>query len=192
MSNAVEIVGVIVNEARFNNAAGSCQFYRTEIAVKRRSGTEDVLPIIIPEWLMSEVIVGETVYLRGSFRSFNDKESGKVELFIFAEEIVPVNVDHMNVIHLEGFICKKPMLRQTPQGRTICDLLIATHRTCGQSDYIPCVLWERNARLGAKLEIGQMVRLDGRIQSRIYKKRFSDYTEDRVAYEVSVSHLNSD
>lgn len=189
MSNIVEIVGVVAKELVFNNEIGGCRFYRTEVATRRESGIEDMLPVIISDYLVSNVTVGETIYIKGSFRSFNDKAANAVKLFVYAEEIVPVDVAHVNTIRLEGFVCKTPIIRTTPKGRTICDLLIASNRACGQSDYIPCVLWERNAKLASRLTIGQKIHLEGRIQSRLYKKRIGDEIKIKVAYEVSVSHL---
>lgn len=189
MSNVVEIVGVIAKEVVLNNEVGSCKFYRTEIAVRRESGIEDLLPVIVSDCLVREIVVGETAYIKGSFRSFNDKTSNAVNLFVYAEEIVPVDTAHVNTILLDGFVCKTPIIRMTPKGRTICDLVIASNRACGQSDYIPCVFWERNAKLASELKVGQEIHLAGRIQSRSYKKKIGDETKIKVAYEVSVSHL---
>lgn len=189
MSNTVEIVGVIMEEAKFNNEIGGYRFYRTEILSRRKSGIEDVLPVIVSDDLVRDVFVGETVYIQGGFRSFNDKENNRVRLFIYAEEIQAVDVAHMNGIHLEGTVCKPPVIRKTPKGRVICDLLVAVHRACGQSDYIPCVLWEKNALLGQKLSVGHLIELDGRIQSRLYEKKLENRTETRIAYEVSVSRI---
>lgn len=192
MNNMVEIVGVIGCESRFNNEIGDCKFYQTEIRSCRESGIEDVLPCIVAEALISECIVGETVYIQGNFRSFNDKANRRVQLYIYAEQIELVDASHMNAIHLCGIICKEPILRQTPRGRKICDLIVAAHRTCGQSDYIPCVLWGHNAERGARLMVGQQITLDGRIQSRQYQKQLADRMETRVAYEVSVTHFSVD
>ena len=189
MNNMVEIVGEILCEARFNNEVNGHRFYQVEIRSRRESGVDDVLPCIMNYSLVSECIVGETVYIQGSFRSFNNKSNRRVQLYIYAEQIELVDVSHMNAIHLCGIICKESALRQTPRGKKICDLIVAIHRTCGQSNYIPCVLWGHNAERGARLVVGQQVTLDGRIQSRQYQKQLANRTETRVAYEVSVTHF---
>lgn len=189
MSNMIEVVGVVVKDAELNNEVGGCRFYRTEILSRRESGIEDVLPVIVTDYLVSELVKGETVYIRGTFRSFNDKPHGAVRMYIYVEEVEHVDVAHMNGICLDGFICKPPVLRRTPKGKTICDLLVAVHRNCGQSDYIPCVLWNRNAMIASGLRVGDEVKLRGRIQRRLYEKKLGDRTETRIAYEVSVSHL---
>ena len=60
----------------------------------------------------------------------------------------------------------------------------------GKSDYIPCICWGRNARYASNFDVGEHVRIFGRIQSREYVKKLSEtQTETRIAYEVSVSKL---
>ena len=64
------------------------------------------------------------------------------------------------------------------------------NRPYGKSDYIPCICWGRNARYASAFEVGEHVQIIGRIQSRTYIKKLSDtLTEERTAYEVSVSKL---
>ena len=83
-----------------------------------------------------------------------------------------------------------PVYRKTPLGREIADLLLAVNRPYGKSDYIPCICWGRNARYASGFEVGEHVRILGRIQSREYVKKLSETeTETRTAYEVSVSKL---
>ena len=95
-----------------------------------------------------------------------------------------------NEVVLVGFICKKPIYRQTPFGREISDLLLAVNRAYNKSDYIPCIAWGRNARFCQNLEVGTQVKVVGRVQSRMYEKKHEDGTvENRVAYEVSVGSL---
>ena len=95
-----------------------------------------------------------------------------------------------NEVVLIGFICKKPIYRQTPFGREISDLLLAVNRAYNKSDYIPCIAWGRNARFCQNLEVGAQVKVVGRVQSRTYEKKHEDGSvETRVAYEVSIGSL---
>ena len=95
-----------------------------------------------------------------------------------------------NEVVLIGYICKKPIYRQTPFGREISDILLAVNRAYNKSDYIPCIAWGRNARFCQNLEVGSQVKIVGRVQSRMYEKKHEDGTvENRVAYEVSVGSL---
>ena len=95
-----------------------------------------------------------------------------------------------NEVVLIGYICKKPIYRQTPFGREIADILLAVNRAYNKSDYIPCIAWGRNARFCQNLEVGSQIKLVGRVQSRTYEKKHDDGSvETRVAYEVSVGSL---
>ena len=95
-----------------------------------------------------------------------------------------------NEVVLVGYICKKPIYRQTPFGREISDILLAVNRAYNKSDYIPCIAWGRNARFCQNLEVGSQVKIVGRVQSRIYEKKYEDGTsQTRVAYEVSIGSL---
>ena len=95
-----------------------------------------------------------------------------------------------NEVVLIGFVCKKPIYRQTPFGREIADLLLAVNRAYNKSDYIPCIAWGRNARFSENIPVGTEVKIIGRVQSRQYEKKYEDgTTEIKIAYEVSVASL---
>ena len=95
-----------------------------------------------------------------------------------------------NEVVLIGYVCKKPIYRQTPFGREIADVLLAVNRAYNKSDYIPCIAWGRNARFCQNLEVGSQVKVVGRVQSRTYEKKYEDGTsQTRIAYEVSIGSL---
>ena len=95
-----------------------------------------------------------------------------------------------NEVVLIGFVCKKPIYRQTPFGREIADLLLAVNRAYNKSDYIPTIAWGRNARFCQNIEVGAQVKIVGRVQSRQYEKKHEDGSvETKTAYEVSVCSL---
>jgi single-stranded DNA-binding protein len=95
-----------------------------------------------------------------------------------------------NEVVLIGYICKKPVYRQTPFGREIADLLLAVNRAYNKSDYIPSIAWGRNARFCQNMEVGTEVKIVGRVQSRNYEKKLEDGSIiKKVAYEVSVGSL---
>ena len=95
-----------------------------------------------------------------------------------------------NEIFLDGYICKEPVYRKTPFGREIADVLLAVNRAYNKSDYIPTIAWGRNSRFCQTLEVGDNIRVWGRLQSREYQKKISE-TEvvKKVAYEVSISKM---
>ena len=147
---------------------------------------------------------GKKLLVKGQFRSYNsyENEKNKLILTVFAKDIIEVNEEEntknemvkkdviTNEVVLIGYICKKPIYRQTPFGREISDILLAVNRAYNKSDYIPCIAWGRNARFCQNIEVGTQVKIVGRVQSRTYEKKFEDGTsETRIAYEVSVGSL---
>jgi len=101
-------------------------------------------------------------------------------------------VDNSNQLSLTGFICKTPVFRTTPFNRQICDILLAVNRpSFNKSDYIPCILWGRNAKFIQGQKVGTKIELTGRMQSRMYRKEVSQgIFEQRTAYEVSCQKIN--
>lgn len=172
-------------------------FYQVELEVRRLSGISDFIPIVVSEDQADreQYRKGSTVRVKGQYRSRNRKEGGKsrLELSVFVQEIETWDEDdeRNNSIFLDGYLCKEPVCRKTPLGRTIADLLVAVNRQNRISDYIPCICWGEAARDAASLEVGAHVQMAGRIQSREYLKRMGEgETRIRTAYEVSVKKLD--
>lgn len=197
-NNFVEIGGIVIDEPKFSHELFDEKFYKLNVESKRLSTSQDVLPVIISERLLdiSSLTVGKIVHVIGQFRSYNKQEEqrSKLVLSIFAKEIEIIENDEiltLNNADLVGYICKKPIYRKTPLGREIADVLIAVNRSYKKSDYIPCILWGRNAKFCEKLQVGAMVRLSGRIQSRNYEKKLENgEVLEKTAYEVSVSKFS--
>ena len=199
-NNSILIGGVVVSEPEFSHEVFEEKFYSFNLETKRLSDYNDVLPVIISERLIDikSIKNGLLVKIKGQFRSYNklvDNKS-KLVLSIFAKEIEVVedeSVITLNEANFIGYICKKPIYRKTPLGREIADVLVAVNRSYKKSDYIPCILWGRNAKFCETLSVGSRVKLTGRIQSRKYEKKLEDGTVlSKVAYEVSISKFAID
>ena len=194
-NNNVTLLGMIVSNPEFSHEVFVEKFFRLNIKVERTSGTADIIPLTVSERLIdvTENWIDVSVYVSGQFRSFNRHEGNKsrLALFVFVREIEKMDATvYGNNIALDGFICKEPTYRNTPRGREIADLLIGVNRSYGKSDYIPCIVWGRNAVYASGLPVGTHLKITGRIQSRKYTKRYLDGAEEeRTAYEVSVSKI---
>ena len=93
---------------------------------------------------------------------------------------------------LTGYICKRPMIRTTPSGKQVCDLLIACNFGKDRTAYIPAVAWGKYARRSGKYLVGTEVLIDGRLQSRKYNKIIdSGISIEKTAYELSISTIES-
>jgi len=197
-NNQVSIMGKIASGFTFSHQVFGEGFYTMDLAVKRLSDSEDVIPLMISERLIdvTQDYEGEYIQIQGQFRSYNrhEEKRNRLVLSVFVRELTFVEEEddtiNTNQIFLDGYICKPPVYRKTPLGREIADLLLAVNRPYGKSDYIPCICWGRNARYASAFQVGGHVLVWGRIQSREYIKKTGEVeTEKRVAYEISVSKL---
>ena len=205
-NNYLTLVGKVTGERKFSHEIYGEKFYIFNLEIPRLSGNSDIIPITVSERLIKEDTLneGKKLLIKGQFRSYNsyENEKNRLILTVFAKDITEVEESNeeenemtrkdtiTNEVVLVGYICKKPIYRQTPFGREISDLLLAVNRAYNKSDYIPCIAWGRNARFCQNLEVGTEVKIVGRVQSRNYEKKHEDGTvETRVAYEVSVGSL---
>lgn len=196
-NNRAEVIGNVLDEPVFSHEIYGEKFYLFTLSVPRLSGTSDNVKVMISERLMQEVAVtqGVRVEIEGQFRSYNSYENGdnRLILTVFAKDIRYAGDEeekNPNSLYLNGFICKAPVYRTTPFGREITDLLLAVNRSYNKSDYIPVIAWGRNARFCKSINVGDNIKIWGRIQSRIYQKHISeDEVVEKTAYEVSVSRM---
>lgn len=192
-TNMVFLQGTVSSAPKLDHEYKGEAFYMFDLSVSRLSDEVDVIPITMPSYLMQTISVGDKLALRGQFRSHNKLEDGRSKLIlsVFCKEICEFD-SHVNpnVIDLTGYICKPPIFRNTPLSREICDVLLAVNRSFKKSDYIPCIAWGRNAQFVSKLPVGTRLKLEGRIQSREYKKQIEGREPiTKLAYEVSISSV---
>ncbi len=201
-NNHLVLVGKVTSDKKFSHEIYGESFYIFDLEVPRLSGNSDIIPITISERLIleKELEIGDKVAIEGQFRSYNsyENEKNRLILTVFAKDIKYLSQEDeedssekvSNEVTLVGYICKKPIYRQTPFGREISDILLAVNRAYNKSDYIPAIAWGRNARFCQNIEVGTKVKITGRVQSRNYEKKFEDgTTQTRTAYEVSISSL---
>ena len=173
-NNYAEISGILTKLPYISHVNRGERFFSFPIAVRRLSGTPDIINVIAREKLLVGLGLTEGVSLHifGQLRSFNNKSGTGAKLIIslFARSVVMEPCENRNDILLHGTICKKPNLRTTPMGREICDFMLAVNRRYGRSDYLPCISWGAKARQTAHYDVGTTVALTGRLQSRQYIK----------------------
>ena len=198
-NNHLVLRGKIVSDKSYSHEIYGEKFYVFNLEVIRLSSTVDIIPITISERLLTglDLEIGKKVVVEGQFRSYNnyENERNRLILTVFAKEISEVEGEDdkeevTNEVTLVGYVCKKPIYRQTPFGREIADVLLAVNRAYNKSDYIPSIAWGRNARFCQNMEVGTEVKITGRVQSRTYEKKYEDgNVETRVAYEVSIASM---
>lgn len=203
-NNHLVLVGKVTSDKTYSHEIYGEKFYIFDLEVPRLSQAVDIIPITVSERLLTNLNleIGKKLSVEGQFRSYNSyqNERNKLILTVFAKDIIELNDENeeeeekkdnvTNEVILSGYVCKKPIYRQTPFDREIADLLLAVNRAYNKSDYIPCIAWGRNARFCQNMEVGTEVKIIGRVQSRKYEKKFEDgSSETRVAYEVSISSM---
>ena len=194
--NRVVLRGTVAGEAVLSHQVHGIDFYRFPLAVPRLSGREDLLnilfPLSSPETALPQA--GAFVEVTGEIRSFNNRSGvgNRLVITVLARSVVPGEGDPCNQVFLHGVLCKPPVLRRTPLGRDICDLLLAVNRRYRRADYLPCIAWGSLAHLCGSLTVGDRVRLTGRLQSRLYNKTIEGRLEVRTAFEVSIMSLTQE
>lgn len=95
----------------------------------------------------------------------------------------------MNIAFISGNITRDPEIRETNTGKKVATITVAVNRLVNgekETDFIPCVLWEKKADFAEKwLFKGQPVTVTGRIQTRKYEHN----GENRVATEIVVRDI---
>ncbi len=189
-SNRAELCGSFVTLPEPSHENHGQIFYHFYLRVERLSGYADVLRVVVPEQtlLRTELERGDMIFVRGQVRSYNERtDTGRrLRIFVFADALECREGEPLNDISLTGSVCRTPVLRRTPLGREICDLMLCVRRGFHRSDYLPVIAWGRTARMISQAKNGEQLELLGRLQSREYTKILEGIPEKRTAYEVSV------
>ena len=194
--NDLLLRGTAAAESAFSHENHGQRFYRFPLSVRRLSGQADVLQVIATGEQLSHLLplTGRRLEIQGQLRSFNNKsgQGSRLVISAFTRLLVETAGEDVNIIELKGAICKPPVLRRTPLGRCICDMMLAVNRRYGRADYLPCIAWGQVAMVTGQLPVGSTLALEGRVQSRVYTKVVDGVPQERTAYEVSIMRLQED
>ena len=189
MDNQITLRGSLLALPWLSHENHGKKFYRFTLEVPRLSGTVDLLPVVAEESILNAMDLsgGEMLTVTGQIRSHNIRTDGirRLLIFVFATSILCEEGEPINDVVIQGPLCKEPVYRRTPLGREICDVMLAVPRAFSRADYLPCILWGRTALEASNCHTRDIVRIYGRLQSRIYSKVTEDGTEERTAYEIS-------
>lgn len=166
-------------------------FYLAVLEVPRLSGAVDRLNLLLPEKLAGGILPGDGVEVTGQVRSFNNRSGtgNRLVITVLVRTLKKAEGVPENQLRLQGNLCRQPVFRRTPLGREICDLMLAVSRGYGRTDYLPCIAWGSLAEAVSRMEVGSLLTVEGRLQSRSYIKVLPTGEEERVAYEVSVMDM---
>ena len=187
--NTITVRGSLQDLPKFSHENHGKRFFRFNLEVSRRSGAVDVLPVVVEEQIMGAVnpTAGEMLTVTGQIRSYNHRSDGvrHLMIFIFASIVIAEDGEPINDVVLEGALCRQPTFRRTPLGREICDVMLVVTRAFHRADYLPCILWGRTAQEISVCHTRDIIRIEGRLQSRTYTKMTEEGPVQRTAYEIS-------
>ena len=188
-TNMITVRGELAGLPEFSHENHGRRFYRFHLQVERLSGAVDTLPVIAPQQLVDSIdpCGGSMLTVTGQIRSHNCREGGlrRLLVFIFASSILAEDGEPINEVTLEGPLCREPTFRRTPLGREICDVMLAVPRAFRRADYLPCILWGRTAQEISCCHTRDVIRVCGRLQSRVYTKLTEEGPQERTTYEIS-------
>jgi hypothetical protein len=196
--NSATLMGEALSPAQFSHSFRGESFYSMTLSVTRLSGIADLLPLTVPASLCPQTIEeGQSLLVTGQLRSYRhfDGERNRLCLSVFCKSLQLVfgEVELSNSISIAGKLIKEPIIRRTPLGRDICDLLVSVPRAFGKSDVIPVIAWGVYAGASAEFYAGQELLIKGRFQSREYQKKLdSGEVQQRTAYELSAMEIAPD
>lgn len=188
-ANHIRLRGTMLSLPALSHENHGKRFYRFTLEVPRLSGAVDLLPIVAEQSIVDGIdpCGGSMIAVTGQVRSHNVRNSGQRHLliFVFATSIAAEEGEPINELHVEGPLCREPAYRRTPLGREICDVMLAVPRAFHRADYLPCILWGRLAQAASLLHTRDVLKIQGRLQSRNYTKLTEDGSQERTAYEIS-------
>lgn len=194
-NNFTKLCGTMAGAPVYSHTSRGHDFYSFPMEVRRLSGNADTINIVLRREQLAQLEVqeAEKLCVIGQLRTFNNRrgEGAKLIITVFARELFFCDDEDLNMVELNGALCKEPNLRTTPMGRDICDLMVAVNRRYGRSDYLPCICWGIKARDAAQWPVGSQVHIQGRIQSRNYIKVTQEGPVEKTAFEVSVTEIEA-
>lgn len=190
--NSISLQGQVAAAPKLSHRNHNVDYYVAPLRVPRLSGADDVVNVVVAERDLEPWQEGRWLSVQGEVRSYNNRSGQGSRLVITVLARAAWKADEEtgeNRLVLAGVLCKPAVCRRTPLGREICDLLLAVNRRYGRADYLPCIAWGSLAVYCGQCQVGDRLRLEGRLQSRRYFKLVDGEKVARTAYEISIMNL---
>lgn len=195
--NKVILQGTIKN-IQPSHISNDIEYYKANLIVKRNDNKEDILNLKFKRF-SNPYKENDEIILEGNIRTFSQKnEDGhnSVEVYVFTYFDIPEIEETLNLVLLNGKICKKGELHKTLAGKDVIDFIVANNITTDNQSfncYIPLVAWGKWAKQVDKMPIGSDLSIKGQFHSREYRKKLSEEDfEIRVAHEIDITEIIED
>jgi len=196
--NEIILKGMIRN-IEYSHTIGTTEFDKAELLVKKSRGGEDIIPLRFKKFSNTYENL-QQIELKGNIRSYSEKlEDGKnkVHIYVFTYFDIPDTDEEdreiINEFNIDGRICKIDELRTNDNGKqslhfVLANNIISTNSKQKLNTYLPMVCFGQTAIEMSKLSISDKVTINGRLNSREYKKILDNgELEIRMAYEGIVN-----
>lgn len=198
--NKITLHGLIRN-IQFSHYCNNIEFYKADLIIPREgTNKEDIITLKFKHF-SCPYKENDIIDIVGNLRTYSQQlgDKSKVELYCFTYFDSPLDNtgkdknDVLNLVELDGRICKINSVKKTKDGKDVVDFILANNLKYEDQSlncYIPMVAWGKLAKQISQMKIGASLNVKGVIQSREYKKKISDTDfEIRIAYEVLVKEL---
>lgn len=193
---AGRIAGEIEKQPDIYGASGLKRFF---LEIQRSGGSsQDSDRVIVIYGQEADATPGQLkdgayVMVMGKMQTYKEVPGGHIVVFVLAEYVgaVTEKVEQQNGVYLEGVVARKPIHRTTPLGKKITEVVVKVPSafTEGYFSFVPTICWKEYAEWAATCQEGARVALEGRLQSREYKKRLDGVEAVLTAYEVSAQYI---
>lgn len=193
--NEVRLVGTLLEDARYSNAAYGEPVYRARVGVRRTSGAEDVLVLQMGLHTVGRRVdmlkAGDRLQLSGQLRTYALPAGAmnRTETVVHVQAIGEKAEEDENQVRITGMLMRAPVFRVTPFGREVCDMMVRVAMRDRWAN-VPAIAFGGTARWASMLECGERVQLQGRLQSRVYIRR--THTGPKIpltTWEVAVAKM---
>lgn len=190
--NLIKLKGYI-KDASFSHEISNIRYGKANLIVPKQNEEEDILTLVYKEHI-NHYSNGDFIELKGNIRSFSrrlDSGKNKVDIYVFTYFDIPKFSDESqnNEVELDGRICKMGELRDYVNGTkslsfTLANNIFLENNKKKINNYLPVVCWEQNAEEISNLNVGDKIKIKGKLHSRTYKKYVDNNLEFKTAHEI--------
>ena len=190
--NKIQLQGIL-KDIEYSHMVGDIEYFKASLICSQK-GKENIIPIKFKRFC-NKYNEGDFISLTGNIRTYSVKdEKGKIHVnpYIFTYFDIPEEGNQINLLSLDGNICKKGDLRKTETGLDVLDFVLANNIKSNNqvfNTYVPVVAWGKQAKEISKLNIGDYLNIEGHFSSRTYKKQNETGFDLKIAFEVNVDKI---
>lgn len=181
----------IIKDIQFSHFCNNIEFYKANLITRREnSEKEDILTLKFKRF-SNPYKEGDEIDLIGNIRTYSSQENGKskVDMYVFTYFDSPKEEDaKANRLKIDGRVCKINTIKKTQTGKDVIDFILANNLKTESGNlncYLPCVAWGKIAKQLKEIKVGDLLDIEGCLQSREYKKKTTDNDfEFRIAHEI--------